>query len=225
VSGWQGTPWALALAATPLGTCFVVVASRVVDRGGALPVAWVLLPATPPPAWRGAWRRRWRRLGRLGPRPGPVIVLADRGLEAPWRFRRLVPWGWHPCLRRHTGGTFRPAGPRCVRPLAPVVPQGGPRWQGRGPACARPPRRLDCPVLACWEAGEKEPWRLLTALAPEASDAGWDGLRAWMEQGCQRPKRAGWPWPRTRMTDPARAARLWLAVAVAPLWVVIRMKR
>ena len=33
-------------------------------------------------------------------------------------------------------------------------------------------------------------------------------------------KRAGWPWQRTRMTDPDRAARLWLAVAVATRWLL-----
>jgi hypothetical protein len=32
--------------------------------------------------------------------------------------------------------------------------------------------------------------------------------------------RAGWQWQRTRMTDPQRAARLWLAVAVATLWLL-----
>ena len=61
---------------------------------------------------------------------------------------------------------------------------------------------------------------LLTDLAPEASDAGWYGLRAWIEPGLKLTKRAGGPWHRTRMTDPARAARRWLAVAVATLWVV-----
>jgi hypothetical protein len=38
-----------------------------------------------------------------------------------------------------------------------------------------------CTVLARWEEGDKDPWRILTALAPEASDAGWYGLRAWIE--------------------------------------------
>ena len=45
-------------------------------------------------------------------------------------------------------------------------------------------------------------------------------MRAWIEQGFKLTKRAGWQWHRTRMTDPARAARLWLAVAVATLWLV-----
>jgi hypothetical protein len=55
-------------------------------------------------------------------------------------------------------------------------------------------------------------------LAPEASDAGWYGLRAWIEQGFKITKRAGWQWHRTRMSAPDRVARLWLAVAVATLW-------
>jgi hypothetical protein len=75
-------------------------------------------------------------------------------------------------------------------------------------------------LLARWEDGDKDPWLILTDLAPEASDAGWYGLRAWIEQGFKITKRAGGQWHRTRMTDPARAARLWLAVAVATLWLL-----
>ena len=36
----------------------------------------------------------------------------------------------------------------------------------------------------------------------------------------QADEAGGGQWHRTRMTDPARAARLWLAVAVATLWLV-----
>jgi hypothetical protein len=75
-------------------------------------------------------------------------------------------------------------------------------------------------LLVRWEDGYKDPWLILTDLPPEASDAGWYGLRAWIEQGLKSTKRAGWQWHRTRMTDPARAARLWLAVAVATLWLL-----
>ncbi len=60
----------------------------------------------------------------------------------------------------------------------------------------------------------------MTDLPPEASDAGWYGLRAWIEQGFKITKRAGWQWHRTRMSHPERAARLWLAVAVATLWLL-----
>jgi hypothetical protein len=183
VSWWQGTQLALALDATTLGTCFVVLAVSVVYRGCAIPVAWVILPANQKHPWRREWLRLLRRLGRVIPRHWTVIVLADRGLYAPWLFRRIVKLGWHPFLRINTGGTFRPTGTRCFRPLRTFVPQPGTRWQGRGTAFAGKPRRLDCTLLACWEAGYKDPWLILTDLAPEASDAGWYGLRAWIEQG------------------------------------------
>jgi hypothetical protein len=57
-------------------------------------------------------------------------------------------------------------------------------------------------------------------LPPEASTACWYGLHAWIEQGFKITKRAGSQWQRTHMTKPERAARLWLAVAVATLWLL-----
>src|SRR6266704_3376055 len=143
VSAWQGTQLAWALDATTLGDRFVVLAVSVVYRGCAIPVAWVILPAGQKHAWRGEWLRLLRRLWRVVPRHWTVIVLADRGLYAPWLFRRIVKLGWHPFLRINTGGTFRPAGTRCFRPLRTFVPQTGTRWQGRGTAFTGKPRRLD----------------------------------------------------------------------------------
>ena len=53
VRWWQGTQLAVALGATTLGTCFVVLAVSVVYRGCAIPVAWGILPAGQKHAWRG----------------------------------------------------------------------------------------------------------------------------------------------------------------------------
>jgi len=41
-----------------------------------------------------------------------------------------------------------------------------------------------------------------------------------IEQGFKMTKRGDWQWPRTRRSDPQRAARLWFAVAVATLWLL-----
>jgi Transposase DDE domain len=218
VSWWQGTQLALALDATALGARFVVLAVSVVYRGCAIPVAWVILPANTKHAWRREWLRLLRRLRPAVPRHWLVIVLADRGLYAPWLFRRIVRLGWHPFLRINMGGSFRPTGASCWRPLTTVAPRPGTSWRGTGIAFVR--HQVPCTLLARWEDGYKDPWLILTDLPPEASDAGWYGLRAWIEQGFKITKRAGWQWHRTRMTDPARAARLWLAVAVATLWLL-----
>jgi hypothetical protein len=220
LSDWQGTQVALALDATPLGTRFTVLAISVVYRGGAMPVAWTLLLANVPQAWRREWRRMRRQLRPAIPRAWTVIVLADRGLYAPWLFRRIVRLGWHPFLRINRGGTFRPDPQATDRPLLRFVPQPGPRWRGTGTAFKSPQRRRRCTLLACWEEGDTDPWLILTDLPPEASEAGWYGLRAWIEPQFNWIKRAGWQWQRTRMTQPDRTARLGLAVAVATLWLL-----
>ena len=176
VCWWQGTQLALALAATTLGQRFVVLAVSVVYRGCAIPVAWVILPAGAKHAWRREWLRLLRLLRPAIPHGWTVIVLADRGLYAPWLFRRITRLGWHPFVRINTGGSFRPAGATCWRPLASVAPRPGTSWCGTGLALTR--HQVPCTLLARWEEGYKDPWLILTDLPPEASDADWYGLRA-----------------------------------------------
>ena len=118
-------------------------------------------------------------------------MLSDRGLYARWLYRRIVRLGWHACLRINTGGTFHPEGHARRRPLKHLVPEPGARWAGRGVAFTGRARRLECTLLACWEPGYKDPWLLLTDLAPEASEAAWYGLRAWIEQSFKVAKRGG----------------------------------
>jgi hypothetical protein len=146
------------------------------------------------------------------------MVRADRGLSAGWWCRRIVRLGWQPFLRIKTGGTLRPDPQATSRPLTSFVPHPGTRGRGTGTAFNSRPRQRRCTRLACWEEGYTAPWLSLTDLPPEASDAGWDGLRAWIAPQVTCITRAGWHWQGTRMTPPDRAARLWLAVAVATRW-------
>ena len=48
----------------------------------------------------------------------------------------------------------------------------------------------------------------------------WYGMRAWIEHGFKLLKHGGWQWQMTRMTDPDRASRLWLVLAVATRYVL-----
>jgi hypothetical protein len=206
------------MAATSLGSRFVVLAISVVYRGGGIPVAGAVLPAGDKGAWRPEWLRLLGRLAPAIPSSWPVIVLADRGRYARWLFQGISARGWHPFLRVNLGGTFRPAGLARFYPLRRFAPTAGQRWQGLGTACST--NRLDCTVLADWAEGCADPWLVLTDLPPAAADAGWYGRRAWIEHGFKLIKRGGWQWQRTRMTDPQRASRRWLAVAVATLGLV-----
>jgi hypothetical protein len=220
VALWTGTQLALALDATSLGVRFVVLTVSVVYRGCAIPVAWTVLPANQPGAWRRDWLRLLRRLRPAIPADWTVLVLTDRGLWARWLFRRIVRLGWHPLLRINQGAKFRPAGQARWYWLRELVGAVNQRWCGRGTAFVAPERRVECTLVAWWGEGYTDPWFLLTDLAPEGCDAAWYGLRSWCEQGFKCFKRGGWQWQYTQMSAPDRAARLWLALAVATLWMV-----
>jgi hypothetical protein len=220
VSLWSGTTLALALDATTLGNRFVVLSVSVVYRGTGIPVAWTVLVQPHKEAWRPHWLRMLRQLRPAVPTDWSVLVLTDRGLYAPWLFRRIVRLGWHPFMRINQGAKFCPAGQSHWHWLRELVDRAGAGWRGSGSAFKSKPSRLDCTLVAWWGAGHDEPWFVLTDLAPAGCDATWYGLRTWCEQGFKCLKRGGWQWQHTRMTDPTRVARVWLALAVTSLWMV-----
>jgi hypothetical protein len=220
VSLWTGSVMALAIDATTLGDRFAVLTVSVVYRGGAIPVAWTILARPGKGAWRRYWLRMLRQLRPAIPAEWTVLAMADRGLYARWLFRRIVRLGWHPFLRINQGAQFRPDGQPSWYGLRDLVGQVGRRWRGQGTAFKSHGRQLACTLVAWWGPDYDEPWFILTDLPPAACDPAWYGLRAWCEQGFKCTKRGGWQWQLTRMTDPQRAARLWLALAVATLWMV-----
>ena len=217
---WAGSQIALSIDATSLGDRFVVLAICVVYRGCAIPIAWTILPAQKKRAWRKEWLRLLRLLGPAIPAEWTVLVLADRGLYARWLFRRIVRLGWHPMLRINQGCKFRPQGQAQFVWLRDLVGEIGMRWRGHGTAFASADCHLDCTLVAWWGAGHAEPWFVLTDLAADGCDAQWYALRGWCEQSFKCSKRGGWQWQQTQMKDPNRANRLWLAMAVATLWML-----
>lgn len=217
---WSAKQIALTLDATSLGERFVVLAVCVVYRGCGIPVAWTILPAGKKRAWRREWLQMLRLLRPAVPRDWTVLVLTDRGLYARWLFRRIVRLGSHPMLRINQRCKFRPSGQAQFVWLHTLVGQLGQRWRGTGTAFASRDCQLDCTLIAWWGAGHKEPWFVLTDLAPSGCDAQWYGLRSWCEQAFKCIKRGGWQWQQTQMSEPARVARLWLAMAVATLWML-----
>jgi hypothetical protein len=217
---WHSNQLALACDATTLSDRFVVLSISVLYRGCAIPVAWTVLRGNEPHAWKREWLRMLRILKVDIPSEMIVIVLTDRGLYALWLFKRIQRLGWHPFMRINSGGTFHPEGGEYYRPLTSFAPEPETRWSGRGIAFKTKGKQLNCTLLACWEQNMNEAWFIITDLPPDCSDACWYGLRAWIEQSFRTTKRGGWQWHRTRMTEPARAERLWLTISVATLWLL-----
>jgi len=122
----------LTMDATTHKDIFVVLSIHVVYRCCAIPIAWKILPGNQPGAWKPHWQALFELLKGVVPADRRVIVLADRGLYAPW----------------------------------------------------------------------------------------WYGFRTWIESGYRDIKRDGWQWQYTRITEPKRAERIWLIMAIAMLWVL-----
>jgi hypothetical protein len=215
---WQGTQVAIALDATALSLKFTVLSVSVVYRSTSIPVAWTITKGNA----KGAWNRHWFRMLKLIrpsiPSHYTVIVLTDRGLYSPKLFRHIQSMGWHPFMRINACGTFRPAGDRHFLPIQGFAREPGQCCRVTGTAFKS--SRVPATLLAYWEEGHKEAWFILTDLPTEACNACWYGMRAWIEQGFRTIKRGGLQWNQTRMTDPGRAQRLWLAMSVSTIWLV-----
>jgi hypothetical protein len=209
---------ALAMDATSLGQRFVVLTISVIYRSCAIPVAWEILPATQSEAWRDHWLRLFNLLKPAIPEEWFVVVLADRGLYAPWLFEAICKQGWHPFLRINMQGKYRRLDSSQFFPLATICPKQGSTFAEQV-VCFKN-NSLHATLLATWDEPHKDPWLILTDLAPHEAEIAWYGLRFWIECGFKHTKRAGWQWQNTRMTSPERAKRLWLAIAVATLWSV-----
>jgi hypothetical protein len=209
---------AVALDATRLGNRFTVLAVCVVYRACAIPIAWTVLPATAPGGWKKHWLALLHLVDQQVPCTWTVIALADRGLYAPWLYHALKAMHWHPFLRLNTQGHYRPLGARVWRSLAKAAPKPGTAWTGTV-RCFKS-RSVEATLLARWEAGYTDPWLILTDLTPEQANVSWYAWRAWIECSFKTAKRGAWQWQATHMTDPQRAAGLWLVLAVATLWSV-----
>lgn len=216
---WTGETLPLAIDATKLRDRQVVLSISVLYRGGAIPVAWAVLPGMGKAAWLPHLQRLLALLAPAVPDGMSVLVMTDRGLWSPTLWRQILAQGWHPLMRIRPDATFAPTGQRRQR-ARELVPGAGFSWVGAGVAYKDKAKRLAATLVVVWGEGQKDPWLLLTDLAPDDVDGSWYGLRVWIELGFRALKRLGWHWERTRRTHPARVARHWLVLAIATLLTV-----
>jgi len=209
---------ALAMDATSLGHALVVLVISVVYRGCAIPVAWRVLPAIEKGSWKAPWLALFSHFQEEIPEDWVVIVMADRGLYAKWLWEAIRKCQWHPFLRINSRFFFRPNDGSEFTALSLAFHQPGCLWSGTG-TCFKI-HSIQATLLVQWGAGFEEPWLILTDLPPQQALPCWYGLRVWIECGFKHIKSAGWQWQYTRMVDPERATRFWLAIAVATLWVL-----
>ena len=171
---------------------------------------------------KGSWKPYWLELLKQIedgiPDDWLVIVTTDRGLSASWLYEAIVKLGWHPLMRINHQGYYQAAHHQTFRPLSTLITQVGQHWSGQVTCFTT--NSIDCTLLASWEEGYADPWLMLTDLTPQQAQICWYSMRSWIECLFKDIKRGGLGWHQTKMTDPKRAERLWLAIAVATLWLV-----
>lgn len=206
----------LALDATNLGDRFHLLVISVCCRGGAVPIAWRVLSGGEKDAWNPHWDEMLGQIKNVLDEEVTVIALTDRGLESKTLFESIKQGKFHPLMRlKQATAKFRPAGWKRFYPLETFAELG--RFEAEGELYQTRP--LACHLLIRHdEKDHEDAWILATDL-PVARPA-WYAFRAWIEQGFKDFKRGGFHWQRTRMTDPARVERLWLALSLALLWTL-----
>ncbi len=212
----------LALDATLVRDRLAVLSVSVVFRGSALPVAWKIMRANTGGEWIGPCRRLFERLAEVAlPPEQTVLVLTDRGLQSRRIFKAITEQGWHPVMRLTRLGMWQEQGQTHWRSLEKILSGPGSYYLGQGQLFKTDP--LACTLLALWQEGYDQPWLLMTDLTPAQCrkanlSASCYGLRSWIEQGFRCLKSGGYHCERLRITDPARAERVWLVMAVSLIW-------
>ena len=208
----------IAMDATNIGQNFTVLSINVLYRRCAIPIAWKVVTGTSKGSWKPYWIELFQALKEIVPKHYLVIVSADRGLYADWLFQEIVTLGWHPFLRINHQGQYRTWDSNLWQPLATVVSRKNPNWSGRVNCFKSNP--LECTLLAQWDDDYADPWLILTDLESINADVSWYGFRSWIECSYRDIKSDGFGWHKTRLRQPDRAERHWLAMSVAMLWIV-----
>lgn len=206
----------LALDPTLCRDRLAVLAVAVVVHGCAVPVAWKAVVANKPGKWMPHWQPMLATLATSMPARTRVVVVTDRGLQSRDLYAEIVALGWHPVMRLCKGGAWRGRGDKGWTKLSALPVAPGQFYVARGELFVT--FRHRCTLVVVWRVGFDEPWLLMTDMTPARCEKAFYGLRCWIEQGFRCLKSGGLRCERMRITEPERAERVWLVMAVSLVW-------
>lgn len=191
----------------------LTVCVMLADR--TIPVAWrAIASSTKKEDYLPHWLELFAYLQPAIPSQWQVVVCADRHLYDRFFYETLIARSWHPFFRIHLSATFT-TGDRQWQPVKGLVSAIGSTWCDRVTCFKSDP--LKCILLARWDADTDEPWAIVTDLERHSAEQVWDSVHLWRQGGCQIAIGDRTSLPQTRISDPQRAERQWLAIAVATL--------
>lgn len=164
LQGWEGKKeLALSLDASTLGERFTVLNISVMYRGCGMSVAWKIIPAMQEGEWRPYWEELLATLAGIVPPDWLVIVMADRGLYAPWLYQAIQRLGGHPMLRVKEDLSFKAQGEENFAPIGMRVQRRGRGWRGVG-EWSEHGERMEGTLLIRWEKGYEEKLAVVTGM-------------------------------------------------------------
>lgn len=148
-----------------------------------------------------------------------VLVQADRGIgTSPELLEAIQELGFYYLVRvQRQVHLILPDGSESEVVFGDLVNKVGSKWSGKVYAFKKA-GWLSCWAVGQWKAGHEEPWLLLTNF-PKA-EGNWYALRMWQEVAFKDFKSNGFNWQRSHVWIDDHCNRLWLAMAVAYLWVI-----
>jgi hypothetical protein len=222
VSLWCGKKMAIILDATSLSDSLVVLSISIAYRQMCFPVAWKILPSGKPGKWNPHWMAMLDEIAPSIPKDMQVLVLSDRGIYSKLLYLHILGHAWHPFMRVNGRGRFMATSKRFrgrvnhIKDLQPLLSECG---RLEGVAFSTKKAQLHCNLLCTYDEKYADPWFILTDL--KSVDPCLYGMRSWCEPGFKCIKSAQFGWQRTQVTEPLRAERCWIAIALALLLSIL----
>jgi hypothetical protein len=221
VANMEAPRLALLVDETKLGARIGIMMVSVAYEGRAIPLAWRCYRANSAEAYPRQGQV-WLIVGLLArvlsalPAHQRVLVQMDRGLaHSSAMLRGLDFLGVDYLVRVKSNACFTSR--RGTTSLIHNLIKRGETHRLRGTLFTQE-KQVKGRLLLAWEAGQKEPWCLFTN-DPTLTTTDY-ALRMWQEESFRDLKSGGWHWQASFVTDPERAERLVLALALAYAWML-----
>lgn len=200
-----------------------VMATAAAYRGRALPLSWQVYASNQVPPPRPTIIDLLERIASELPEGTDVLVQADRGIGCdPELLRFIAGLGWKYLMRVQGQVRLRLAPPDESVQEVIFAQQISPPTAPQASHLSLPEVEafktggwLSCRALGLWRPDAPQPWLLVTNCPQVQSEA--YGLRMWEEAAFKDFKSNGFQWQRSRVHQPAHAARLWLVMALSYL--------
>lgn len=204
---------------TKIGFGHQLLMVAIAYRRRAIPLAWTWVKGSRGHSSAYKQRALLGYIQRLMPAGARVMIVGDSEFGAVDVLKQLNRWDWFYVMRQkgNTGVQLQER-PTWLRFGVLVKPGDRPYWSPA--ALLTEKHKYSVHLLACWQAGEKEPWLLATNLPTARAALRAYQRRMWVEEMFGDFKKHGFDLESSHLRHFLRLSRLTLVVACLYLWLI-----